>query len=98
MKEYNNEKMMNFVTKLAENISITLVKLRRQCLQYMHHAHSPETGVVKVPSAGGLLPYSLMACTDHLYCVLCWRWGRGREVAVMAEKGREVEVLVRVMV
>ena len=52
--------------------------------------------MVKVPSAGGLLPYSLMACTDQLYCVLCWRWGRGREVAVMAEKGGEVEVLVRV--
>ena len=54
--------------------------------------------MVKVSSAGGLLPYSLMACTDHLYCVLCWRWGRGREVAVMLEKGREVEVLVRVTV
>ena len=53
---------------------------------------------MKVPSAGGLLPYSLMACTDQLYCVLCWRLGRGREVAVMSEKGREVEVLVRVMV
>ena len=54
--------------------------------------------MVKVPSAGGLLPYSLMACTDHLYCVLCWRLERGREVAVMLEKGREVEALVRVMV
>ena len=53
--------------------------------------------MVKMSSAGGLLPYSLVACTDQLYCVLCWRWGRGREVAVMSEKGREVEVLVRVM-
>ena len=59
---------------------------------------SPESGVVKLPSAGGLLPYSLMACTDQLYCVLCWRWGRGREVAVMLEKGREVEVLVTLTV
>ena len=54
--------------------------------------------MVKVSSAGGLLPHSLVACTDQLYCVLCWRWGRGREVAAMAEKGREVEVLVRVAV
>ena len=54
--------------------------------------------MVKVPSAGGLLPYSLMACTDQLYCVLCWRLGRGREVAVMSKKGREEEVLVRVTV
>ena len=54
--------------------------------------------MVKVPSAGGLLPYSLMACTDQLYCVLCWRLGMGREVAVMSEKGREEEVLVRVTV
>ena len=60
--------------------------------------HSPESSVVKVPSAGGLMPYSLMACTDQLYCVLCWRRGRGREVAVMSEKDREVEVLVRVTV
>ena len=55
-------------------------------------------GVVKVSSAGELLPYSLTACTDQLYCVLCWRLGRGREVAVMSEKEREVEVLVRVAV
>ena len=51
---------------------------------------SVAAGLVKVPSAAGLLPYSLMACTDQLYCVLCWRLGRGREVAVLSEKGREV--------
>ena len=62
--------------------------------QRMHY--TPESGVLKVAIAGGLLPYSFMACTDQLYCVLCWRLMRGREVAVMAEKGREVEVLVRV--
>ena len=62
----------------------------------IQHAHTPESGVLKVATAGGLLPYSFMACTDQLYCVLCWRLGRGREVAVMAEKVREVEVLVRV--
>ena len=55
---------------------------------------SPESGVVKVPSAGGLLPYSLMACTDQLYCVLCWRLGRGREVAVTLEKEVEVRMTV----
>ena len=60
--------------------------------------YTPESSVVKVSSAGGLLPYSFMACTDQLYCVLCWRLRRGREVAVMLEKGREVEVLVRVTV
>ena len=54
--------------------------------------------MVKVSSAGGLLPYSLMACTDQLYCVLCWRLASGREVAEMLEKWREVEVLVRVTV
>ena len=64
----------------------------------MHHAHSPVSFVQKVPTAGGLLPYSLMACTDQLYCVLCCRLGMGREVTVMSEKGREVEVLVRVTV
>ena len=54
--------------------------------------------MLKLLTAGGLLPYSFMACTDQLYCVLCWRLVRGREVAVMLEKGREmeVEVLVRV--
>ena len=50
--------------------------------------------MVKVPSAGGLLPYSLMACTDQLYCVLCWRWGRGREVAVTLDEEVEVRVTV----
>ena len=54
--------------------------------------------MVKVPSAGGLLPYSLMACTDQLYWVLCWKLGSGREVAAMSEKGRAVEVLVRITV
>ena len=67
-------------------------------IQQMQWLTSPESGVVKFPTAGGLLPYSLMACTDQLYCVLCWRLGRGREVAEMLEKGREVEVLVRVTV
>ena len=61
------------------------------------YTHTPESGVLKVATAGGLLPYSFMACTDQLYSVLCWRLGRGREVAVMAGKVREVEVLVRVM-
>ena len=60
--------------------------------------YSPEFGVLKLLTAGGLLPYSFMACTDQLYCVLCWRLVRGREVAVTLEKGREVEVLVRVRV
>ena len=53
---------------------------------------------MKVPTAEGLVPYSFMACTDHLYCVLCWRLVRRWEVKVMLEKRSEVEVLVRVTV
>ena len=63
----------------------------------MRIIYIPESGVLKLLTAGGLLPYSFIACTDQLYCVLCWRLVRGREVAVTLEKGSEVEVLVRAM-
>ena len=70
--------------------------------QYTEHdeqcKYIPESFVLKLLTAGGLLPYSFTACTDQLYCVLCWRLVRGREVAVTSEKGREVEVFVRVRV
>ena len=49
--------------------------------------------MVKVSTAGGPVPYSFMACTDQLYCVLCWRLVRGWEVEVMPEKRSEVEVV-----
>ena len=51
---------------------------------------------MKVSTAEGLVPYSFMACTDQLYCVLCWRLVRRWEVEVMLEKWRKMEVLVRV--
>ena len=54
--------------------------------------------MVKVLTAEGLEPYSFMACTDQLYCVLCWRLVRRWEVEVMLGKRSEVEVLVRVTV
>ena len=60
------------------------------------HICTPESGVVKVLTAEGLEPYSFMACTDQLYCVLCWRLVRRWEVEVMLGMRREVEVLVRV--
>ena len=58
----------------------------------------PESVVMKVPTAEGLEPYSFTASTDQLYCVLCWRLVREREVAVMPEKVRAVEVLARLTV
>ena len=36
----------------------------------MHHAHSPVAFVQKVPSAGGLLPYTLMACRPVVLCAV----------------------------
>ena len=54
--------------------------------------------MLKVFTAEGLGPYSFMACTDQLYCVLCWRLVRRWEVEVMLGKRSEVEVLVRVTI
>ena len=59
---------------------------------------TPVPGVLNVPTAEGLEPYSFMACTDQLYCVLCWRLVRGWEVEVMSEVMNEVEMLVKVTV
>ena len=55
------------------------------------HVELPESVVLKVSTAGELLPYSFMACTDQLYRVLCWRSVRSKDMAVML---REMEVLV----
>ena len=73
---------------MCRNVTVTCDVYRLLVTISSDHAYIPESGVVKVPTAGGLLPYALMACTDQLYCVLCWRLGRGREVAVMSKKGR----------
>ena len=64
----------------------------------LYDTDSPESVVLKVSTAGGPVPYSFMACTDQLYCVLCWRLVRRWEVEVILGKWREVEVLVRVTV
>ena len=42
--------------------------------------YTPESGALKVSTAEGPVPYSFMACADQLYCVLCWRLVRRREV------------------
>ena len=55
---------------------------------------TPVSGVLKVSTAGGLVPYSFMACADQLYCVLCWRLVRGREVAITSEKVVPLRVTV----
>ena len=53
------------------------------CNNLIVYIHIPESFVLKVSTAGGPVPYSFMACTDQLYCVLCWRLVRRWEVEVM---------------